>query len=325
MNMRKKARAVFAGTTLSVALAGCTDQPVTGPSEAPSPWDAGIVVVDGALVPPGSGSYEGFPAGVHWTTSETWTDASQSRLWEPVPESVIVTHEGLEWVWASHYAHKDSRKIAIGHEGFGFATAEQWALRPPVSAFRNPDKCASPWFAYFLDNCNWDDPGLDDIFHDVPGFGSTYGSAPAGVAGPTSGNHGSPMWEFGETWLVREAPTNQPPDVDDAEASIGVLWPPNHKMVEISIVGVTDPDGDDVNITITGISDSEASPPGDMSGIGNSTAMLRATRDGRGTGRTYTISFTASDGNGGEADGSVEVVVPHDQGDQGRGKAKGPR
>jgi hypothetical protein len=318
MNMRKKVGGVLAGTTLSVALAGCTDQPLTSPSEAPSPWETGIVVVDGALVPPGSGLYEGFPAGVHWTRNAL-TDASQSHLGEPVPESVIVTHEGLQWVWASHCALSVSCIIDIGHDGFVFATLDQWALRPPVSAFQDDDKCAAAWFFHGLPlNCNYEDALNDDFWHEEFGV-STYGSAPSGVAGPT-GNHGDPMYAFADTWLVRVAATNLPPDVSEAAPSIAELWPPNHKMVEISIVGVTDPDGDDVTITITGISSSEASPPNDMEGIGTSTALLRAERDGRGTGRIYTISFTASDGNGGETPGTVDVVVPHDQG---RGKAKG--
>jgi hypothetical protein len=39
---------------------------------------------------------------------------------------------------------------------------------------------------------------------------------------------------------------------------------------------------------------------------------LRAERDGRGNGRVYTVWFTATDGQGGSCDGSVEVCVPRD-------------
>ena len=52
----------------------------------------------------------------------------------------------------------------------------------------------------------------------------------------------------------------------------------------------------------------------DAGGLGTSTAQVRAKRNGNGDGRTYTIFFTASDGNGGETSGSVEILVPHDQG-----------
>ena len=84
-------------------------------------------------------------------------------------------------------------------------------------------------------------------------------------------------------------------------------------MVDISILGVTDPDGDDVTIEITGITNNETGSA-DAGGVGTATAKVRAARNGKGNGRTYTISFTASDGQGGESQGTVEVSVPHDQG-----------
>jgi len=108
-------------------------------------------------------------------------------------------------------------------------------------------------------------------------------------------------------------PVNQAPDVSAAAPSIASIWPPNNKMVDITINGVTDPDGDAVSITITGITNNETGTA-DASGIGTSTAQVKATRFGKGNGRTYTLSFTADDGKGGTASGSVTVTVAHDQG-----------
>jgi len=116
---------------------------------------------------------------------------------------------------------------------------------------------------------------------------------------------------------------NLPPDCSEAYAEPGCLWPPNHKFVEVSIMGVTDPDGDLVTITIYAITSDEptASDKGsggathapDASGIDTDTASIRAERSGNGDGRVYVIQFTASDGRGGECEGSVMVKVPHDQ------------
>ncbi|MFC1978424.1 hypothetical protein ACFLVP_00350 [Chloroflexota bacterium] len=115
---------------------------------------------------------------------------------------------------------------------------------------------------------------------------------------------------------------NQPPDVSEAYPSTMCIWPPNHKLVDINILGVTDPDGDDVTITITGItSDEPTAYKGsggrnhvpDAYGIGSDTAQVRAERSGKGDGRVYVISFTADDGNGGVSYGSVAVSVPHDK------------
>ena len=46
---------------------------------------------------------------------------------------------------------------------------------------------------------------------------------------------------------------NRPPDYTNAAPSISSLWPPNHELEQINIVGVTDPDGDSITITIDGI------------------------------------------------------------------------
>ncbi len=118
---------------------------------------------------------------------------------------------------------------------------------------------------------------------------------------------------------------NRPPDCSAAAANPGIIWPPNHKLVPVSVVGVTDPDGDAVTITITsirqdepvnGVADGDTSPDG--TGVGSSTAQVRAERAGSpkvpGNGRVYHIGFKAIDGKGGACSGIVKVGVPHDQG-----------
>lgn len=118
-----------------------------------------------------------------------------------------------------------------------------------------------------------------------------------------------------------ELSPNQPPDCTQATPSINSLWPPNHKLVNISINGVTDADGDPITITITHITqdepvnrlgDGDSAPDG--FGVGTSEAQIRAERSGTGNGRVYTISFTADDGKGGDCTNTVQVGVPHDQG-----------
>jgi hypothetical protein len=110
------------------------------------------------------------------------------------------------------------------------------------------------------------------------------------------------------------------PDCSGAAAISGVIWPPNHKMVSETIVGVLAPYNLPITIVVTAIKQDEAvdalgsgntSPDG--SGIGTSTAMIRAERAGPGTGRIYFISFNATTA-GGQCSGTVPVFVPHDQG-----------
>jgi hypothetical protein len=136
------------------------------------------------------------------------------------------------------------------------------------------------------------------------------------VAKNCCGQTEGPVWSF-----TTEPVPNQAPNCVDAVASIPQLWPPNHKWVEVEILGVTDPDGNSVTITITGITQDEpvagegsgkTCPDGD--GVGTSVARLRAERAGLGNGRVYEISFEATDELGGACVDSVQVCVPHDRG-----------
>ena len=115
---------------------------------------------------------------------------------------------------------------------------------------------------------------------------------------------------------------NRPPECSEAHASIEELWPPNHKMVDIEILGVIDPDGDPITIVINGITQDEVVNDGgdgdtapDGTGIGNNIAQVRAERSGQENGRVYEISYTAQDGQGGECTDSVQICVPHDKKD----------
>jgi hypothetical protein len=121
-----------------------------------------------------------------------------------------------------------------------------------------------------------------------------------------------------------DVPCNDPPVCDDAAADLGELWPPNHKLQEVSVTGVTDPDGDPVTITITSIfqdeplnSPSDGNTCPDGTGVGTDTARVRAERSGNkkvpGDGRVYHVGFDADDGQGGACVGAVAVCVPHDQ------------
>jgi cysteine-rich repeat protein len=113
---------------------------------------------------------------------------------------------------------------------------------------------------------------------------------------------------------------SRPPDCSEATASVDQLWPPNHKLVPVSVVGVTDPDGDPVEVVVTAVAqdepldgDGDGSTCPDASGIGSDTAALRAERSGRGDGRVYHVAFAARDACS-ACLGEVTVCVPHDRG-----------
>lgn len=108
---------------------------------------------------------------------------------------------------------------------------------------------------------------------------------------------------------------NDPPLASAAEPTIACLWPPNHSLIEVGIIGVTDPDN---NATITidsvfqdeptnGLGDGDTATDAIINDDG--TVLLRAERSGKGNGRVYHVRFTASDFEG-SASGEVEVCVP---------------
>ncbi|MCA9875940.1 MAG: ExeM/NucH family extracellular endonuclease, partial [Anaerolineales bacterium] len=117
---------------------------------------------------------------------------------------------------------------------------------------------------------------------------------------------------------------NGPPVCSAAAASQTTLWPANHQMTAVTILGVTDPDGDPVTISIdaiyqdepvNGSGDGDTGPDG--AGIGTATALVRAERAGDGNGRYYHIFFTATDSFGNTCSGEVLVSVPKSQGRNG--------
>jgi len=105
-------------------------------------------------------------------------------------------------------------------------------------------------------------------------------------------------------------PMANPPDITTVlsplNASPSVLWPPNKKMVSVSVAG---PVGSTI-ISVSG-SDTEAVPSSDWQITGPMTVNLRAQRDGDGDGRIYTILVLYADG---VTENISQVQVPHDMG-----------
>jgi hypothetical protein len=114
-----------------------------------------------------------------------------------------------------------------------------------------------------------------------------------------------------------------PPTIDEVYAHPDVLWPVNHKMVEVAVeVDVDDNCDPEPYCYILGVFSNEPiNGPGD----GNTdpdweytdnplVVLLRAESAGDGDGRTYTIHVECKDVSGNTAIAEVEVIVPHDQG-----------
>jgi CHRD domain len=112
-----------------------------------------------------------------------------------------------------------------------------------------------------------------------------------------------------------------PPVITRASANPSTLWPPNHRMVNVTVrASVTDACGPTTwritrvtsNEPVNGTGDGDTAP--DWQITGPHTLKLRAERSGRGHGRIYSIYLRAKDAAGNLSDPTlVTVTVPHSQ------------
>lgn len=115
---------------------------------------------------------------------------------------------------------------------------------------------------------------------------------------------------------------NQPPVLKGVTASPNVIWPPNHKMVEVKLNYQVD-ENCTYNPIVLSVTHDE-----DLNGLGDgnteedwkidendgSHVFIRAERSGLGNGRTYSIRVKVVDEAGLFSDEkTVTVFVPHDQ------------
>jgi hypothetical protein len=103
-------------------------------------------------------------------------------------------------------------------------------------------------------------------------------------------------------------------------ASPSAVWPPNDKLVSVTIdVEARDDRDDNPSVSLVSVTCDDACVPSTdiadaVLGTDDRTLLVRAKRTGAGPGRTYTITYSATDASGNEALTTTTVFVPHDQG-----------
>jgi hypothetical protein len=112
-----------------------------------------------------------------------------------------------------------------------------------------------------------------------------------------------------------------PPVITSVSPSVAELWPPNHKMVPITVTAVAT---DVCSATVCHVSSISSNEPENGNGDGNTApdwtidgplaVNLRAERSGGAGGRIYTLTVECSDAGGNSATAPVIVRVPANQG-----------
>ena len=126
-------------------------------------------------------------------------------------------------------------------------------------------------------------------------------------------------------------PVSVPSDTTPPELTVSLntslLWPPNHRMVEIQATLAASDDCEPVEVLLDSITSNEPDDaPGRSDGVTtddvraahlaatDSRFEVRAERDGSGSGRIYYVTYRATDGAGNSSTSTTNIFVPHDRG-----------
>lgn len=130
----------------------------------------------------------------------------------------------------------------------------------------------------------------------------------------------NPLASSPDTVTLHVANVYDPPSCELAYPSSSSIWPPNHKLVPVTLEGISSTQNLSTDILVYAVTQDE---PLNAGGDGNTnpdaalmlqgtidSVLLRAERDGEGNGRVYTIYFDAEN-EFESCSGSIQVGVPH--------------
>ena len=145
-------------------------------------------------------------------------------------------------------------------------------------------------------------------------FGNDHGAGSSGVLYFTAGIQNQLHGLFGSLEACIA------PAISGVSASPNSLWPPNHKMVPVTVNYAVNDNCDPAPVCSLSVTDNE----GEGGGSGHTSpdwmvldahhVDLRAERAGTGSGRIYTIAISCQDKLGLSSNTTTTVTVAHDQG-----------
>jgi uncharacterized protein YegL len=150
-----------------------------------------------------------------------------------------------------------------------------------------------------------------------PASGSLFPQGETAV-GCTATDHAGNTTQAGFTVTVRDTTA---PSVDNVTPSAASLWPPNHRMVSVTVSASATDGVSPATCTISSVTSSEpdnglgdGDTANDVVITGALSVDLRAERAGGGPGRVYTINVACTDAAGNTATSATMVTVPKSAG-----------
>jgi probable HAF family extracellular repeat protein len=102
--------------------------------------------------------------------------------------------------------------------------------------------------------------------------------------------------------------------ITNVSANPSTLWPPNHKMVAVTVNYTSTDNCGQPTCQISSVTCNEPISSSDYIIVDAHHVKLSADRLGSGNGRIYTITIICTDASGNSSSQAVTVTVPHDQG-----------
>lgn len=187
-------------------------------------------------------------------------------------------------------------------------------ITPPVQVTVNADagQCSASGVALgtptTADNC-----GVASVTNDAP---TSFPVGTTVVTWTVTDIHGLTATATQNVTVV----DNQSPTITGVTASPNSLWPPNHKMVDITVTTTSTDNCGVASCKIISVTSNEpdnglgdGDTPNDIQQTGDNTLKLRAERSGKGKGRVYTITVECTDIHGNKSTQTTTVTVPKSQ------------
>ncbi len=160
--------------------------------------------------------------------------------------------------------------------------------------------------------------GVKEIHYTVDGIETAVQGSSVSLSITGDGTHNVTWYAIDNAENVETPPQEMSFNIDTTSPSIAalggnsaILWPPNHKMVNVMIGGAVADGGSGIASTIITVTDEYGTCNTTLPGFGSS-VPLESWREGADRdGRLYTITAVITDKAGNQSTGTTTVLVPH--------------